>query len=135
MGADEVIDSRTGDISAAAHKFAPGGIDAVLALAGGDSLERCIDTLRPGGRVAYPNGVNPPKARPGLSPVAYDAVAGPQEFDRMNHAIEQIHLKVPIAAEFALAEAAKAQERLEAGHVLGKIILRVRPAASARQPP
>ena len=126
LGADAVVDSRTGDISAAAHQFAPGGIDAVLALAGGESLERCIDTLRPGGRVAYPNGVNPPKARPGLSPIAYDAVPGPKEFERMNQAIQQMHLEVPIAAEFALADAAKAQERLEAGHVLGKIILRVR---------
>jgi NADPH:quinone reductase len=126
LGADAVIDSRTGDISAAAHQFAPGGIDAVLALAGGESLERCIDTLRPGGRVAYPNGVNPPKGRPGLSPIAYDAVPGPKEFERMNQAIQQMHLQVPIAAEFALADAAKAQERLEAGHVLGKIILRVR---------
>jgi NADPH2:quinone reductase len=101
----------------------------VLALAGGESLEGCIDTLRPGGRVAYPNGVNPPKTRPGLSPIAYDAVPGPREFERMNQAIQQIHLQVPIAAEFALADAAKAQERMEAGHVLGKIVLRVRTSA------
>jgi NADPH:quinone reductase-like Zn-dependent oxidoreductase len=39
------------------------------------------------------------------------------------------HLQVPIAAEFPLADAAKAQERMEAGHVLGKVILRVRPAS------
>ncbi len=129
LGADVVIDSRTADIAAAAHSFAPGGIDAVLALAGGETLERCIDTLRPGGRVAYPNGVNPPKPRSGLSPTAYDAVAGVKEFERLNQAIQQAHLQVPIAAEFALADAAKAQERMEAGHVLGKIILRVRPAS------
>ena len=79
--------------------------------------------------MAYPNGVHPPKTRPGLSPIAYDAIPGPQEYERMNRAIEQMQLQVPIAAEFALADAAKAQERMEAGHVLGKIILRVRPAA------
>lgn len=129
LGADVVIDSRTADIAAAARNFAPGGIDAVLGLAGGETLERCIDTLRPGGRVAYPNGVNPPKTRSGLSPIAYDAVAGVKEFERLNQAIEQSHLQVPIAAEFALADAAKAQERMEAGHVLGKIILRIRPAS------
>jgi NADPH:quinone reductase len=129
LGADVVIDSRTADIAAAAHSFAPGGIDAVLALAGGETLERCIDTLRPGGRVAYPNGVNPPKARSGLSPIAYDAVAGVKEFERLNQAIQQAHLQVPIAAEFALADAPKAQERMEAGHVLGKIILRIHPAS------
>jgi NADPH:quinone reductase-like Zn-dependent oxidoreductase len=35
-------------------------------------------------------------------------------------------LEVPIAAQFPLAEAAAAQERLEAGHVQGKLILQVR---------
>jgi NADPH2:quinone reductase len=32
--------------------------------------------------------------------------------------------RVPIAAAFPLADAAKAHERLAAGHVLGKIVLR-----------
>ncbi len=76
LGANAVVDSRAGDIIAAAHDFSPGGIDAVLALASGEYLERCIDTLRPGGRVAFPNGVKPPKTRAGLTPIAYDAVAG-----------------------------------------------------------
>jgi NADPH:quinone reductase-like Zn-dependent oxidoreductase len=32
---------------------------------------------------------------------------------------------VPIAAEYSLADAAKAQQRLEAGHLLGKIVLHI----------
>jgi hypothetical protein len=32
---------------------------------------------------------------------------------------------VPIGATFALGEAAKAHERIEQGHVLGKIVLRI----------
>ncbi len=125
LGADEVIDSRTADIVAAARKFSPAGVDAVLAFAGGESFERCIDALRPGGKVAFPNGVDPPKTRPGVSPIAYDAIAGTHEFERLNQAIQQSHLRVPIAAEYPLAQAAKAQERVEAGHVLGKIVLRI----------
>jgi NADPH:quinone reductase-like Zn-dependent oxidoreductase len=35
-------------------------------------------------------------------------------------------LKVPIAGVYALADAAKAHERLATGGVLGKIVLRVR---------
>ena len=116
---------RNGDILAAAHNFSPGGIDAVLALAGGESLERCIDTLRPGGRVAFPNGVTPPQTRPNISPIAYDAVAGVAEFERLNQAIQQTHLQVPIVAEYALVDAAKAQDRLQAGHILGKIVLHI----------
>jgi NADPH:quinone reductase-like Zn-dependent oxidoreductase len=127
LGADAVVDGRQGDITAAARQFAPQGIDAVLALAAGDSLERCLDALRPGGRAAFPSGVRPePKPRAGVSIVRYDAIAGAQEFERLNQAIVAAKLQVPIAAEYPLADAAKAQERLEAGHVLGKVVLQIR---------
>jgi NADPH2:quinone reductase len=127
LGADAVVDSRHGDIAGAAHQFAPAGVDAVLAFAGGDTLERCIDALRPGGHVAFPEGVEPePKARDGVAIIRYNAIPGTQEFERLNRAIEAVKLEVPIAAEFPLAEAAKAQERVEAGHILGKIVLRIR---------
>lgn len=127
LGADAVVDGRQGDIPAAARQLAPQGIDAVLALAGGDSLERCLDTLRSGGRVAFPSGVRPePKARSGISIIRYDAIAGPKEFERLNTAIIAAKLQVPIAAEYPLTDAAKAQERVETGHVLGKVVLQIR---------
>lgn len=130
LGADAVVDSRKGDIAAAVKAFAPGGVDAVLGLAGGPYLERIIDTVRPGGRVAFPNGVNPrPRARKGIPIIAYDAIPGPKEFERLNQAIVAAHLQVPIAAVYPLDEAAEAQERIAAGHVLGKIILRIKPAS------
>jgi NADPH:quinone reductase-like Zn-dependent oxidoreductase len=125
LGADIAVDGRHGDITAAAREFAPDGVDAVLALAGGDSLERCLDAVRPGGRVAYPNGIDPePKKRRGIHIIPYDAVPGVREFDRLGRAVEAAKLKVPIAGIYALADAAKAHERLAAGHVLGKIVLR-----------
>jgi len=126
LGASAAVDGRHGDIGAAAREFAPGGVDAVLALAGGDALETCIDALKPGGRVAFPSGVRPdPKARAGLEAVKYDALTGPDEYARLNEAIQAAKLEVPIAAEFPLADAGKAQERMAAGHVLGKIVLRI----------
>ena len=126
LGADAVVDGRHGNIQAAAHEFAPHGVDAVLALAGGDALESCIDALRPGGLVAYPSGVEPiPKPRDSVRIIRYDAVAGTREFERLDTAIEAAKLRVPIAAEYPLADAAKAHERLAAGHVLGKVVLRI----------
>ncbi len=127
LGADVVIDGRHDDIPAAARAFAPGGVDALLVLAGGDAQEQCMATVRSGGLAAYPSGVHPvPKAREGLRLIRYDAVPGVQEFERLNEAIESVHLVVPIGAEYPLADAAKAQERLEAGHVPGKIVLIIR---------
>jgi NADPH:quinone reductase len=126
LGAEAAIDGHHGDIRAAAHGFAPAGVDAVLALAGGDALEACIDALKPGGRVAYPSGVQPPpKTRAGVAILKYDALTGPAEFARLGQAIAAAHLSVPIAAEYRLADAAKAHERMAAGHVLGKVVLRI----------
>jgi NADPH:quinone reductase len=127
LGADAAVDGRQGDIVAAAHEFAPAGVDAVLALAGGDALERCLDALRPGARAAFPSGIRPePRARKGMHIIRYDAITGPKEFERLNQAIEAAKLRVPIAAEYPLADAARAHQRVEAGHVLGKIVLRIR---------
>jgi NADPH:quinone reductase-like Zn-dependent oxidoreductase len=100
----------------------------VLAFAGGDALERCIDSLRNDGRgrVAYLYGIAPlPKPRLGMRMTLYSYISGVREFERLNAAVEAAKLRVPIAAEYSLADAAKAQARLEGGHLLGKIVLHV----------
>ena len=126
LGADEVIDGRRDDILAAAKRFAPDGVDAVLAFVGGDELTRCLDALRAGGRVAYPNGIEPePRKRRGLRIKAYDAEVGPRELERLGREIERALPEIPIAEVFGLEDAAKAHERLERGHVLGRIVLRI----------
>jgi NADPH2:quinone reductase len=119
------IDGKHQDITAAAHRFAAQGVDTVLALAG-RAVELCVDAVRQGGRVAYPNGVEPaPKKRRGIEVIPYDAVAGPRQFEHLDHAVEKSRLEVPIAAVFRLEEARRAHERLEEGHVLGKLVLRI----------
>jgi NADPH:quinone reductase len=128
LGADAVVNGRSGDIVAAAKRLAPQGIDAVLGLAGGDALERCIDALRHDGRgrVAYLYGMEPlPQPRYGIRMTLYSFVADSEQFERLNREVETAHLKVLVAAEYPLAQAAAAHKRLEAGHLLGKIVLRI----------
>jgi NADPH2:quinone reductase len=128
LGADAVVNGRTGDIAAAAQRLATNGIDAVLGLAGGDALERCIDALRRDGRgrVAYLYGMEPiPQPRFRIRMTLYSFVSGTREFDHLNKAVEAAKPQVPVAAEYSLADAAEAHKRLEAGHLLGKIVLRV----------
>jgi len=133
LGADAAVDGRRVDVKAAALEFAPEGVDAVLALAGGKPLTRLLDAVRRGGRVAFPNGVEPaPRKRRGLSVKSYDAVAGVKEFERLGRAIEAARLKVPITAEYSLEQAVKAHQRLAKGHVPGKIVLRIRGGALRR---
>jgi NADPH:quinone reductase-like Zn-dependent oxidoreductase len=127
LGADAAADGRRDDLAAAARSFAPDGIDAVLALAGGPPLTRLLDAMKRGGRVAFPNGVEPaPRKRRGIRVKSYDAMPGVREFERLGRAIEASRLKVPIAAAYPLARAAAAHQRLAKGHVLGKIVLRIR---------
>ncbi|MEA2737889.1 MAG: hypothetical protein QOH05_1196 [Acetobacteraceae bacterium] len=127
LGADEAIDGRHEDLPAAARRFAPHGLDAILALAGGDALDRCVEMIRDGGRVAFPNGVEPePKPLSAATLVGYDAVSSVRELEKLGHAVEAAKLKVPIDSEYALADASKAHARLAQGHVLGKIVLRIR---------
>jgi NADPH:quinone reductase-like Zn-dependent oxidoreductase len=127
LGADNVIDARSDDAVDRLRAAAPDGLDAVLALAGGDPLERCLDLLRPGGRVAYPNGVEPePRRRRNVHITPYDAVAGPREFEELDHAVEEVQLRVPIEAVYPLERAAEAHARVERGHVLGRVALQIR---------
>jgi len=128
LGADAVVNGRTGDIPAAARRLAPNGVDAVLGLAGGDALEHCIDALRCDGRarVAYLYGLDPsPKPRFAIRMTVYSFTSGTQEFEHLNKVVEAAKPIVPIAAEYSLANAAEAHKRLEAGHLLGKIVLRI----------
>jgi NADPH2:quinone reductase len=127
LGAHRVIDARRADSTDQLRKFAPEGLDCVLALAGGKELERCLDFVRPRGRVAHPNGVEPaPKARRTFRVRAFDAIATPREFAKLNRHLGNGHIRVPIAASFPLALAARAHRRLERGRVSGRMVFRVR---------
>lgn len=126
LGADAVVNGKTGDIAAAARQFAPQGADAVLGLAGGDAFEHCIDALRRDGfgQAAYLYGLEPlPRPRGNIRMTLYNFIAGSQELERLNKAVAKAKLRVPVGAQFPLAEAAEAHKRLAAGGVLGKIAL------------
>ncbi|MCP1908801.1 NADPH2:quinone reductase [Bradyrhizobium sp. USDA 4509] len=126
MNAHVVVDGKRIDIDDQARRFAPDGVDAILALVGGDALEKCLNVLRPGGRLAHPNGIEPaPKKRRGTELIRYDGISGVREFERLNAAAHAAKLKVPIAECYSLAHAHKAHERLAEGHVVGKIILAI----------
>jgi len=127
LGADAVIDPRKTSFIEQLRLLIDGGLDAVLALAGGEALEQCLDHVRAGGRVAYPNGVEPePRRRPAIRLTAYDGEAGPREFIRLQRAVWKSKLRVPIARAYPLSQAPKSHVRLERGHILGRIVLRVR---------
>jgi D-arabinose 1-dehydrogenase-like Zn-dependent alcohol dehydrogenase len=52
----------------------------------------------------------------------YSVTPGASELERLNKAVAAGKMHVPVV-EYPLAEAAQAHKRLEAGHLLGKIVL------------
>ena len=91
LGADAVIDARRSDATEKLKAVAPKGIDAALVLASNKELEGCLSLVRPGGRVAYPNGVEPePRRRPKIRLAAYDAAVGTGEFTRLERAVVEL---------------------------------------------
>jgi NADPH:quinone reductase len=128
LGADAAVDGKREDVGAAARRFAPDGVDAVLAFADGKSLGRCLDALKKrGGRLAYPYGVDPaPRKRRGVKTTAYNGIPGVEEFARLNRALTGAKVEVPVAMSFPLSRAAAAYRLVKKGHVPGKIALRIR---------
>jgi NADPH:quinone reductase len=126
LGGDRVIDARRKESIDQLGRFAPGGLDCVLALAGGDELERCLDFMRPKGRVVHPNGIEPaPKARRTFRVRSFDAIASPRAFASLNRHIGNGRIRVTIAATYPLGKAAQAHRRLNRGQVLGRMALRI----------
>jgi len=124
VGADFAIDGRKDDVLAAARKFAPDGIDAALITAGGRAAEEALQAVRDGGRVAYPNGVEPqPKARGGITVKSYDGMPSPDAIAKLNRLIEQGPFDVHVAQTFPLERAEDALSAVEEHH-LGKLAIR-----------
>lgn len=123
LGADKVVDGYKDDVLAAARQFAPKGLDAILLTAGGEAAEKSLSALNAGGRVAYPNGVEPiPKERAGIKIQSYDGEYSPPPFDNLNRLIEAGPFEVHVARTFNLDQTADAQRALD-DHYLGKLIL------------
>jgi NADPH2:quinone reductase len=101
-----------------------GGADAAFDLFGGDGQEQAFASLRRGGRLV--SIAAPPVKREHFES-GYIFVR-PSGYDLGEHITPLVHdggLRPHIAATFPLEEAAAAQEQLEAGHVRGKLVLKI----------
>nr|WP_308197112.1 zinc-binding dehydrogenase [Anaeromyxobacter sp. SG17] len=125
LGPDVAIDGRRKDVAKAARAFAPEGLDAALVLAGGDDVNAALATIKKGGRVAHPNGVEPiPEVPKGVELLAYDGTPSAEAFDRLNRLIGDAPFHVELGKLYELEEAAQAQRDVEKHH-LGKLALRI----------
>ncbi|RIQ36933.1 quinone oxidoreductase family protein [Jiangella rhizosphaerae] len=125
LGADHVVDGRRDDVLAAAHEFAPGGLDAALVTAGGEIADRSLRAVKESGRIAVPNGVHPMPVTPPRAMVSsYDADTTRAATDRLNAIIETSAFEVHVARTFPLERVQDAHRALN-DHYVGKLALEV----------
>ena len=73
LGADSSVNGHDADDRRAVKDFAPEGLDAALAFTNSEDLAETMKQVKKGGRIAYPNEVEPePKGLPGVEVQAYD---------------------------------------------------------------
>ena len=123
----EPLDYANGDVPEKVRGLLGGeGADAALDLFSGDDREQAFASLRRGGRlvsVAQP----PPEPREDHHEVSYIFVR-PSGYDLGEHItplVQEGTLRPHVEEAFPLERAADAHERIEAGHVRGKLVLTV----------
>jgi NADPH:quinone reductase-like Zn-dependent oxidoreductase len=124
LGADP-LDYHDPDLPARVRELAgDGGVDAALDLFGGEGREQAFDSLRRGGRLAS-IAAPPPEPRDGYE--AHYVFVRPSGVDlhELAELVEKGRLKPHVEEVFPLERAAAAHERIEGGHVRGKLVLSV----------
>jgi NADPH:quinone reductase-like Zn-dependent oxidoreductase len=124
LGADLSVDGRSAGVLGSIKAFA-GGLDAALVFAGSKRLAEALKSVRKGGRIAYPRGVEPePAAFPGVKVLAFDGIPSPEAFERLNGLIARGLFHVAIHRAYRLEEAAQAHRDVSKHH-LGKLVFRI----------
>src|SRR5579875_1158142 len=124
LGADELVDYHATDFSAAVADT-----DVVLDTVGGDYPARSLRTLRPGGTLIsllpIPAEVLAEADRLGVRAEVMLVEADHGGMTALAGLVTEGRLRPVIAGTYPLADAAKAHEQGETGHVAGKLVLTV----------
>jgi NADPH:quinone reductase-like Zn-dependent oxidoreductase len=118
----EPVDYEAGDVPGQVHALVEGGVDAALDLFGGDGAQQCFAALRPGGRFV---STAEPAEHPNVECHYVFVRPWGDQLRELATLAEEGHLIPHVEEVFPLDRAADAHERIEAGHVRGKLVLRV----------
>lgn len=122
LGADQVIDYQT-----ARFDDVVCNVDVVLDTIGGDTQQRSWKVLKKGGVLVSTVGISSPEAATehGVQGKPMLVHSDADQLTRIAALIDAGNLKTVISTVLPLAEAAKAHELSQSGHVRGKIVLKV----------
>lgn len=121
LGADEVIDYNAVDFTTVVKD-----VDAALDTIGGTVAERTLDVLRTGGRAAFLDGPAPTPRRSDIASVKPLVKRATKFMNRVAELIDAGAFRPPEIRTFSLAQARLTHELIEARHVRGKLVFKVR---------
>jgi NADPH:quinone reductase len=124
LGAAHAVDANAAQHEAVISRVAHDGFDAALVAANGSALPDFLSHLKTGAAVGFPNGVEPKPRLHGHAVMAFDGEMSHEAFSRLDKTIGSRTLPLRIHT-FAFHEVAAAHQRVEAGHVVGKIVLHI----------
>jgi len=126
LGADAALDGHADDVAGQARALAPNGVDGALVLA--PAPRELLHLVNAGGRIAYPNGVEPaPRGRPGVIVDAYDGYHGHDALERLDRLIAAGPFRVEVSRVYALDDVPQALRDVVRHH-LGKLAVQVQGA-------
>jgi NADPH:quinone reductase-like Zn-dependent oxidoreductase len=122
LGADEYVDYTQQDVSEAVS-----GVDVAFDTVGGDVTASVVPTVREGGIVVVIANAPPEEAarERGARAVLHVTQPRSDELARIADLVAAGDVRVELAEVLPLAEAPRAHELSESGHVRGKIVLTV----------
>jgi NADPH:quinone reductase-like Zn-dependent oxidoreductase len=122
LGADEYVDYTSQDVAAAVS-----GADVALDCVGGDVPMTLLPTLREGGIIIVIASAPPVEAarERGVRAELHVTNPNPAQLTRVAELVAGGEVRLEIEQVLPIQEVALAHERSEAGHVRGKIVLRI----------
>jgi NADPH:quinone reductase-like Zn-dependent oxidoreductase len=124
LGAEPVDHADPGLPERVRELAGDGGIDAAFDLFGGDGQQQAFSVLRRGGRLV--SIAAPPQPREHIeSRYMFARQSGYDLGEHITPLVDEGSLRPHISGTYPLESAAEAMERLEAGHVRGKLVLTI----------
>ncbi len=125
LGADVMIDYHEQNVNDAVKAECPDGVDCIFDCVGSESAEQSAEVLAGNGRfvtIVNLTGFEDLK-REGIDARAVFVRPDREQLNRLRAMAENSKLRVHIEESFPLESAAEAQNRSQAGHVRGKLVL------------
>lgn len=122
LGADFTLDYHETDITAEVKKIVPEGVDLIFDAASGETLQKSLGALKPGGKLV--SILNRGEGLPANINFQYLFVEpNSTELAALAQLADEGRLKMHVSATFPLEQTKEAMKQIETHHTRGKIVI------------